>query len=272
MKKPTSGRKGGTPLRAERLAAFRWERKQGGLVEGYVIGWPGGAVFFCSRRDGLENETIQDVPVACALLLGRSMNPPASSTDRSDTTFPDVLPRVIVPVPPEREGFPPPSATDAIPACHRRGDELLLLHGAPLPTERCIRCNRQVATVRNYTLRDRRNFRTWFSRGPDLAVGLCRKHEEEHAIAVALTWSVLAVGAMLLMVGVLTSGFLMVACGFLAVACSGFFRAGSPVGSPEASENRIVVSGACANYLRGIPEQFGADDAEERDGRVVGQR
>lgn len=72
-------------------------------------------------------------------------------------------------------------------------------------------------------------------------------------MAIALTWSVLSVGGLLLAVGVLTFSPVTLLFGLLAAGCSGWFRATSPVSAKVISDGRTVLRGAGENYLRIIP-------------------
>jgi len=138
---------------------------------------------------------------------------------------------------------------------------MVLEYGAEPPTDCCVRCGRPDATENRFSLRNSRDFRTWFGRRPDLALGLCRKHTEDHSVSVALTWSMLAVGTMLVIVGVLTIGWVPILLGLAAMCVAGRFRATSPVSVSELTESRIIVLGAAEAYLRNLPS---APVSEER--------
>ncbi len=99
---------------------------------------------------------------------------------------------------------------------------------------------------------------TWFGKRPRLEVGLSRKHFDNHNVAVALTWSVLAVGAIVLVTGVLSFSIITAVFGLVAMGVAGLFRACSPVTSPDATEKYATVSGAGAAYLKHLSERPGA--------------
>lgn len=103
------------------------------------------------------------------------------------------------------------------------------------------------------SLRNPRNPLTWFGKRPRIEVGLCRKHFENHSVAVALTWSVFAVGLILLIVSVLTVSLFSGLIGLTAVGISGIFRAASPVTSPDACDGYATVYGVSEKVLAELP-------------------
>ncbi len=161
---------------------------------------------------------------------------------------------VIVPVPPE----PAMEHQTQMPApamkFYRSGNHLVIEHQASLPTEWCIKSGRPAWKVIGVSLRNPADPRTWFGARPVIKVGLCRKHYENHTVAVALTWSVLALGFILLAVGVLAAGMVSAILGLISIAVSGFFRATSPVTSPDATDLRATVFGAGEGYLKHLPD------------------
>lgn len=163
---------------------------------------------------------------------------------------------IIVPVPPEpvtehhgHAQVPAPLVT-----FYRSGNHLVIEHGASIPTEWCIKSGRPAYRVIEVSLRNPANPMTWFGSRPVIEVGICRKHYENHSVAVTLTWSVLALGFILLAVGILAAGMVSAMLGVIAIAGSGFFRATSPVTSPDATDLRATVFGAGEGYLRRLPD------------------
>lgn len=162
--------------------------------------------------------------------------------------------KVIVPVPPEPAAAAAPS--DSLPApvpmLFVSGSEIILEHGAVLPTGACVKCGRPACGVRAVMPRHPRLPGTWYGRRPVVEMGLCRKHRDDHSVAVALTWSMLAVGALLLVVGAVTLGWVSAVLGLLAMGVAGWFRASSPVVATMVTESRIVLGGAGSLFLNRI--------------------
>lgn len=192
------------------------------------------------------------------------MSAPAQAPKTMSSSSPTVVrERIIVPVPPDYSSLSLPEnkfadkegAGSATPLIFRTGGELVLENGAVLPSGSCVKCGRPSAVVLSCGLRDRRRPRSWFGARPRIMAGLCRKHREDHAIAVALTWSMLGVSVVLLVSGILTANLVTLVLAVVVSACSGFFRAGSPFSAPVAEENRVVLVGAGETYLKKIPAQ-----------------
>ena len=208
-----------------------------------------------------------DSGTACAFLS--RMTPPAESRSESaPAPVPAAPVRVIVPVPPEPAPAQAKSAMDpdGVPAPppmrYVSGGEIILEHGAVLPTELCVKCGRPACGAWPMMPRHPGRPATWFGRRPVVEMGLCRKHRDDHAVAVALTWSVLAVGALLLVVGMVTLGWVSAGLGLLAMAGAGWFRASSPVVATLVSDSRIVLGGSGEAYRSRIS---GGDDRVDGD-------
>lgn len=94
---------------------------------------------------------------------------------------------------------------------------------------------------------------TWFGKRPEIEVGLCRKHYENHSVAAALTWSVFGVGMILLVVSALTMSFFSVVVAMIAIGVSGIFRAASPITSPDATEDFATIYGVSEKIPADLP-------------------
>ena len=152
---------------------------------------------------------------------------------------------LIQPVPPD-----PELAAESAPYCYKSGKCVVIENGASLPTEFCIKTGKKAYKTVEVSLRNPANPRTWFGKQKMVEVGLCRKHLENHVVAVALTWSTLAVGALVFIAGILTLSFISCLVGLVAMGVSGIFRAMSPVTSKDATENFATIEGACPSYLK----------------------
>jgi hypothetical protein len=157
-----------------------------------------------------------------------------------------------VPVPPEpshHEEAPIPPE----PRISRSGDALILEGLAALPLDLCIKSGRPATNVIKASLRDPRHPMTWFGKRPEIEVGLCRKHYENHSVAAALTWSVFGVGMILLVVSALTMSFFSVVVAMIAIGISGIFRAASPITSPDATEDFATIYGVSEKIPADLP-------------------
>lgn len=155
----------------------------------------------------------------------------------------------IVPVPPEPHHEEPASE----PLISRSGDTLILEGNPMLPTDVCIKSGRPATNLIKASLRNPKNPMTWFGKRPTVQVGLCRKHYENHSVAVALTWSLFGVGLILLVVGAITLSFFSVIVGMVVAGISGMFRAASPISSPDATEDYATVYGVTESVLALYP-------------------
>lgn len=185
------------------------------------------------------------------------MNPPAeSSLETAIRPAPATQMRVIVPVPPEApvapiaestvEQAPPPPP----PSLFVSGGELILENGAVIPVGSCVKCGRPACGSSAIALRNPRQPGTWFGARPTLKMGLCRKHRDDRSVAVALTWSFLAIGALLVAVGAMTFSFVSIVVGLGAMAGGGWFRAATPVVATLVTETRTVLSGCGTAFLK----------------------
>jgi hypothetical protein len=179
------------------------------------------------------------------------MTPPAQfHVESALTPVPAAPVRVIVPVPPEPPGAETADVPTPTPALYVSGGEIILEHGSPLPVGSCVKCGRPACGAWTLALRNPRLPGTWYGARPVLEMGLCRKHRDDRSVAVALTWSFLSIGALLVVVGALTFSWVSVLVGLLAMGGAGWFRAASPVVATLVTETRIVIAGAGAALLK----------------------
>ncbi|MDF1825025.1 MAG: hypothetical protein P1U68_10310 [Verrucomicrobiales bacterium] len=122
-----------------------------------------------------------------------------------------------------------------------------------LPTDICLKSGRPATNQIVVSLRNPRNPLTWFGKRPEIEIGLCRKHYENHSVAVALTWSLFGVGMILLVVSVLTFSYFSILVGLVTIGVSGIFRAASPVTSADATEDFATVEGVSEKVLDLFP-------------------
>jgi len=140
------------------------------------------------------------------------------------------------------------------PTVHREGDAVVVEHGGLLPSETCIRCGRPAKREVAIALRHPAKPTTWFGRRPIVDFGLCRSHFENRMVFVALTWSTLGVGVLLLLAGIVVLSAWTCAFGAALMAIAGVFRASFPVTARDADDYRIGIHGAGEAFLRRLPE------------------
>lgn len=179
------------------------------------------------------------------------MTPPAQShVESAPAPAPAAPVRVIVPVPPEPRGAETSDVPAPTPALYASGGEIILEHGAPLPVGTCVKCGRPACGAWTLALRNPRFPGAWYGARPVLEMGLCRKHRDDRSVAVALTWSFLSIGTLLVVVGSLTFTWVSALVGLFAMGGAGWFRAASPMVATLVTGNRIVLAGAGAAFLR----------------------
>lgn len=156
----------------------------------------------------------------------------------------------IAPVPAEdRELLGQVAPSLRLPRLARDGNDLVLERGAGLPTRICVRSGRPAYRVVSVGLRDPLDPLSWYGKRPSVEVGLSRRQWENHAVAVAMTWSFLALGLLLLVTGFFASSLVSAGIGLFTMTLSGLFRAYSPITGRRLDEERVLVRGAAENFL-----------------------
>ena len=142
------------------------------------------------------------------------------------------------------------------PRCHKEGKYVIVENGATIPVHACVKCGRPAKTAVSTGLRQPSNPLTWFGKRPRMDVGLCKQHHENHSVAVALTWSFVGVGAILVVAGALTLSIASIVLGLVAITVSGIFRASSPVTSADATEDHASIAGTCESYRKQLSQHL----------------
>jgi hypothetical protein len=96
---------------------------------------------------------------------------------------------------------------------------------------------------------------TWFTKQTAIDVGLCKKHLDDRRVAVALTFSLLGLGALLLIIGIINLNPITIFVGLIAAGVSGFFRARTPVYRSEPEGWVLKVEGAGDRFLNQLPSE-----------------
>ena len=157
----------------------------------------------------------------------------------------------------ENSEQPLPSPAISPPWRHDR--VLYLPDGARLPTDTCIHCGHKAVKVISKSIRNPWNPATWFSRQTIVDIGLCKKHKDDNNVGKALTYSVLSIGVIIFITGVVTVGIVTLIIGLLAIVVSGIFRARTLIYTSNTNVEPLPIKGAAASYL----EQFPSFEVEE---------
>lgn len=137
---------------------------------------------------------------------------------------------------------------------YRKGGSLFVTEGAVLPTDICINSGKQARKVVTPAIRNPKNPLTWFGPQPRIEMGLSRKHQENLVLARTATYSLLAVGVVILIAGVITLSVGSIVFGLLAMLICGVFRARLPVWSPNTKEEPIELRGVGEEVLQLFPK------------------
>lgn len=123
-----------------------------------------------------------------------------------------------------------------------------------LPVDTCICCDKPSVKTVTKSLRNPKSPLTWYSRVPKVEIGLCKKHAEDRGVACALTYSMLALGALLIGVAIFTFSVPTIAVGAIAVLTSGIFRARSPIQGRDRGDDIYEIRSAHESYVHQFPE------------------
>lgn len=160
---------------------------------------------------------------------------------------------------PEPSPVPPETREDPglHPPLFRQGNRLFVATGAALPNDTCIRSGHPAKKMITKTLRNPCNPMTWFGGQARVEIGLSKKHLESYYIALALTGSLLVLGIVFLITGIVSKSIGVSAFGLLGMLGSGIFRAAVPIRTPNSKAEPLEIRGADGKYLQNIPEWSG---------------
>ena len=130
---------------------------------------------------------------------------------------------------------------------------------ASVPTEICVRCGRPSVKVINKAIRKPLNPLTWYTRQTSVEIGLCRKHVDDRRVGVALTFSLLVLGFVFLVAGIISFSIGMIVFGLVAAIVSGYFRARIPVYRSKPEGWVLRIEGAGEGFLEQLPHPDTAD-------------
>lgn len=121
--------------------------------------------------------------------------------------------------------------------------KLYISEGAELPSAICINCGKASTKVVRKALRNPYNPMTWAGRKPRVTVGLCKQHNESFNIMRALAFSLLGVGLLLFIVGLMNFAIGSIVIGAVTMFLCGLFRSLKPVWSPNTRVEPIEIRG-----------------------------
>lgn len=148
-----------------------------------------------------------------------------------------------------------PESRQSAEGPYRIGERLYLPESARLPLDHCVCCGKPAIKAVRKAVRNPRDPRTWYTRQPVVEIGLCRKHTEDNSIAIALTYSLIALGVILLVTGGYALHLPTLIIGGLAASISGIFRARKPVWGTLSSPEEVCLHGIANPYLVQIPQK-----------------
>lgn len=158
----------------------------------------------------------------------------------------------LPPVPPEDREEP-----TLYPPVFRKNGTLFAATSAALPDDLCICCGKPAKMDINKALRNPWNPSTWFGGQLREEVGLCKQHLEGYYVALALTYSLLVLGIVMIGVGIFSKSLSAIVFGLLSVLVCGVFRAKVPIWSPNNKREPIELRGVGKKYRALFPEYDG---------------
>jgi hypothetical protein len=158
----------------------------------------------------------------------------------------------LPPVSPEDREIP-----SLYPLVFQKDGTLFAATSAALTDDLCICCGRPSKKDINKALRNPWNPLTWFGGQLREEVGLCKQHLEGYYVALALTYSLLVLGILMIGAGIFSTSLSPIGFGVLAVLVCGVFRAKVPIWSPNNKIEPIELRGVGKKYRSLFPEYEG---------------
>ncbi|MCB1088248.1 MAG: hypothetical protein KDM63_14460, partial [Verrucomicrobiae bacterium] len=156
------------------------------------------------------------------------------------------------------------SASPIPPRITLDGGTIVVEGDQPLPTHWCVKCGRPSHKLARISLRNPANPISWYASRPKIEVGLCRQHNENHAVAQALSWSMLGVGCLIVLGSVISISGIGIAIGLGLMFFSGLVRSSYPLSSKITTYDYYQVDGSCETYRNALL-QSGLVTTDETD-------
>ena len=155
-------------------------------------------------------------------------------------------------------GYPEQNPVSQLPMFRHNG-KLYISEGAELPSAICINCGKPSVKVVRKALRNPYNPVTWIGRMPRVDAGLCKQHNESFNIMRALAFSLLGVGLLIFIVGVVKLAIGSILVGLLTMFFCGIFRSLKPIWSPNTRIEPIEIRGT-GKPFRALYPDVGPED------------
>lgn len=136
----------------------------------------------------------------------------------------------------------------------RHNGKLYISEGAELPPAICINCGRPSVGVVRKALRNPCNPLTWIGSKPRVTVGLCKQHKENFMIMKALAFSLLGVGLLIFISGIVKFSVVSIVVGAITMILCGIFRSLKPVWSPNTRVEPIEICGTGKQFRAIYPD------------------
>jgi len=142
---------------------------------------------------------------------------------------------------------------EPLPQAYQQEGKLLVPRGAILPTDICVCCTRKPRKLFHKALRNPINPITWFGKTTTLEIGLCKIHTDSYHVTLALTFSLLSLGAIIFCAGIYTMSATAIVLSLIPLSIGGLFRARLPITSPNPRSELVEIHGAGEVMLSRLP-------------------
>lgn len=140
-----------------------------------------------------------------------------------------------------------------LPMFQHKG-KLYISEGAELPSAICINCGRPSVQVVRKALRNPYNPMTWLGPKPRIEVGLCKHHRESFMIMRALAFSMLAVGLLIMISGLVKFSIASIVFGVVTLILCGIFQSLKPIWSPNTRVEPMEIAGTGKQFRAIYPD------------------
>jgi hypothetical protein len=154
-----------------------------------------------------------------------------------------------------KETHPSQEPVSQLPMFRHKG-RVYISEGAELPPAICVNCGKPSVKAVRKALRNPFNPFTWIGPKLRVRVGLCKEHNESFNIVRALAFSLLGIGVIILIVGILNHGIPSIVFGLITILLCGLFRSLKPVRSPNTQVEPIEIRGTGGPFSSSIRKSY----------------
>ena len=133
------------------------------------------------------------------------------------------------------------------PAIYRKGKDLVLVGGAALPSNVCIKSGTNPNAVISVGIHNPFKPQTWFG-GHKAVIGLDRASQEKYRLQQTTAFALIGLGALMLPLGIF-SGIATAIAGLILLIAGFVVRSLIPVWSLKSEKDSIVIRGCGEAYL-----------------------